>query len=163
MSSGHVTVVPSRSITYTARATGPGGSAAASTRVTVEVSVASSTPRPLSGREFFDRRIRDLFFDYDRFNIRNDQLLSADKNARALKERPNLKLVIEGHCDERGSGTYNLALGDRRANSVKSHLVEHGISAERIDTVSYGEERPSDPGHNEQAWAKNRRGHFVLK
>jgi peptidoglycan-associated lipoprotein len=162
-SSGSVTVTPSSSVTYTAKATGPGGNSAASVRVTVEIPVIAAAPPKLSDREFFDKRIQDIFFDYDKYNIRNDQLGIAENDASALKERPTLKMMIEGHCDERGSEKYNLALGDRRANSVKSYLVDHGVPAERIDTVSYGKERPLDLGHNEEAWAKNRRGHFIMK
>lgn len=161
--SGKVTLVPSSSITYTAKATGAGGSAVASTRVSVEIPVTVPKMPPLSDREFFEKRIQDLFFGYDQYNIRNDQLTTLDNNVRSLKERSGLKFTIEGHCDERGSEKYNLALGDRRANAVKSYLVERGIPAERIDTTSLGKERPFDLGHNEEAWAKNRRGHFVLK
>jgi peptidoglycan-associated lipoprotein len=150
-------------MTYTAKATGAGGSSAASTRVTVELPATASTPPPVSDREFFENRVRDLFFDYDQSNIRNDQWATIDNNVRAMKERPNLKIMIEGHCDERGSEKLNLALGDKRANQVKSSLVEHGISAERIKTTSLGKERPLDPGHNKEAWAKNRRGRFVLE
>lgn len=160
--SGQKTLTPSSSVTYTAKATGAGGSVAASTRITVEIP-AAPVPTPLSDREFFDKRIRDVFFDYDEHDIRADQLLTADNNVRALKERSDLKVLIEGHCDERGSEKYNLALGDKRANAVKAYLVKQGISEERIDTTSYGKERPFDPGHGEEAWAQNRRGHFVLK
>jgi peptidoglycan-associated lipoprotein len=160
--SGQKTLTPANSTTYTAKATGAGGSAVASTRVTVEVPVATSKP-PLSDREFFEKRIHDLFFDYDKFNIRDDQQSVVDTNVGALKERPNLKIMIEGHCDERGSEKYNLALGDRRANAVKSYLVERGVSPDRIDTTSYGKERPFNLGHDEEAWAQNRRAHFALK
>jgi peptidoglycan-associated lipoprotein len=161
--SGQVTLVPSTSVTYTAKASGAGGSAVASTRVTVELPVTATTPPPLSDQEFLGKRIQDLFFDYDKFEMRNDQLIVADTNVHALKERPNLKIMIEGHCDERGSEKYNLALGDRRANAVKSYLVERGVSPDRIDTTSYGKERPFNLGHDEEAWAQNRRAHFILK
>jgi peptidoglycan-associated lipoprotein len=160
--SGQKTLTPSSSTTYTARAAGPGGSAVASTRVTVETPVATAKP-PLSDQAFFEQRIHDLFFDYDQFNIRDDQQSVVDMNVRALQERPNLRIMIEGHCDERGSEKYNLALGDRRANSVKAFLVERGISPNRVDTTSYGKERPFNLGHDEEAWAQNRRAHFVLK
>jgi peptidoglycan-associated lipoprotein len=162
-SSGQITLVPSGSSTYTAKATGPGGTAAASTRVTVELPVAVPAPPALSDQEFLQKRIQDLFFDYNKFDIRNDQLSVADANIRALQERPNLKIMIEGHCDERGSEKFNLALGDRRANAVKSYLVERGVSPDRVDTTSYGKERPFNMGHNEEAWAQNRRAHFILK
>jgi peptidoglycan-associated lipoprotein len=84
-------------------------------------------------------------------------------NTRALKERGHIRFTIEGHCDERGSDRYNLALGDRRANAAKNFLVGQGISASRIEAVSLGEERPFNPGHNEEAWAENRRAHFKLR
>jgi peptidoglycan-associated lipoprotein len=160
--SGRVTLEPSSSVTYTAKATGLGGSAVASTRITVNMPVVLSKPQ-LSDRQFFEKRIGDVFFDYDQYDMRTDQQGTAEDNARALKERPNLRFTIEGHCDERGSEKYNLALGDKRANVVKAYLVDKGIPADQIDTTSYGKERPFDPGHNEQAWAVNRRGHFVLK
>jgi peptidoglycan-associated lipoprotein len=80
-----------------------------------------------------------------------------------MKKNPNAPVIIEGHCDERGTVAYNLALGERRAESAKAFLVNMGISAGSISTISYGEERPVDPGKNEEAWAKNRRAHFVIK
>jgi peptidoglycan-associated lipoprotein len=162
-SAGHVNLTPTSSVTYTARASGAGGTTAASTRITVEIPVTPPTPPNLSDQEFFDKRIQDLFFDYDKFDIRQDEIKIMDANVKAMKERPDLKFIIEGHCDERGSEKYNLALGDRRANEVKAYLVRAGIAAERIETTSYGKERPFDPGHNEESWAKNRRGHFVLR
>jgi len=162
-SAGQVSLTPTSSVTYTARASGAGGAIAASTRITVEVPVTPTTPPNLSDHEFFVRRIQDLFFDYDKFDIRQDQMKILDANARSMKERPDLKFIIEGHCDERGSEKYNLALGDRRANEAKAYLVRAGIAAERIETTSYGKERPFDTGHNEESWAKNRRGHFVLR
>jgi peptidoglycan-associated lipoprotein len=161
--SGQVTLAPSSSITYTAKASGAGGSAAASTRVTVEFPITPPTQPLLSDQEFLEKRIQDLFFDYDQFNLRDDQKAVADANVRALKERPNLKIMIEGHCDERGSEKFNLVLGDRRANAVKSYLVERGVSPDRMDTTSYGKERPFNLGHSEEAWAQNRRAHFLLK
>jgi peptidoglycan-associated lipoprotein len=162
-SSGQMTLTPSSSTTYTAKATGAGGSAAASTRVTVETPPVAPPKPSLSDQAFFEQRVHDLFFDYDKFNIRDDQMSVLNANVSALKERPSLKIMIEGHCDERGSEKYNLALGDRRANAVKSYLVERGISPDRVDTTSYGKERPFALGHDEEAWAQNRRAHFVLK
>ena len=162
--SGARTVNPQNSTTYTAVATGAGGRSEASTRVTVQ-EVAATPPKPpaVSDAEFFQKRVQDIFFDYDKYDIRGDQQLVADSNSRALAERSNIRFTIEGHCDERGSEKYNLALGDRRANAVKAYLVDHGVASDRISAVSYGKERPFDPGHNEAAWAKNRRAHFVLK
>lgn len=84
------------------------------------------------------------------------------ENTVLLEKRPKGKIQIEGHCDERGTVEYNLALEERRAHSAKQYLVSHGISPDRISTISYGKEMPLDPGHHEEAWAKNRRAHFVI-
>jgi peptidoglycan-associated lipoprotein len=84
------------------------------------------------------------------------------ENAALLKKRPSMKVQIEGYCDERGTEEYNLALGERRANSTKKYFVSLGISPDRISTISYGEERPLDPKHNEEAWARNRRAHTII-
>jgi peptidoglycan-associated lipoprotein len=106
--------------------------------------------------------VQDAFFEY------NDSTLTAaaqgalTSSATWLKKNGQYNLLIEGHCDERGTEQYNLALGDRRANQAKEYLVTLGVDAGRIRTVSYGEERPFDPGHDESAWAKNRRDHLVL-
>jgi peptidoglycan-associated lipoprotein len=132
--------------------------------VTVEEpAVTPPSPPIISDADFFQTRVQDIFFDFDKYDIRSDQQATADNDARSLAERSNLKFTIEGHCDERGSEKYNLALGDRRANAAKAYLVAHGVSTDRIDTISYGKERPFDPGHNEEAWAKNRRAHLVLR
>jgi peptidoglycan-associated lipoprotein len=163
--SGSRSVNPAAATTYTATATGPGGSAKASTRVTVteEPRVTPSPGPALADSEFFRTRVNDIFFEYDRYDLRDDARATLNQDARALAERAGIRLTIEGHCDERGSEKYNLALGDRRANTAKEYLVTQGIGADRMDTISYGEERPIDPGHNEEAWAKNRRAHFVMK
>ena len=99
-----------------------------------------------------------VFFDFDKSNIRPDQRATLEKQAAWLKTYPQVKLMIEGHCDERGTREYNLALGERRANSVKDFLVALGINPDRLQTISYGKERPAAQGHNEAAWAQNRRG-----
>lgn len=101
-----------------------------------------------------------VYFDFDKYNIRGDQRAALDNNAQVLKKFPDAVIKVEGHCDERGTVEYNLALGDKRANAVKEYLVTFGIQADRIETISYGKERPVDPGHNEEAWAKNRRAEF---
>lgn len=104
----------------------------------------------------------DIYFDFDKFDLRADaRKVLADK-AAFLNAHPNLKIRIEGNCDERGTIEYNLALGDRRAKAAMDYLVFLGITPDRISTVSYGKEKPLDPGHNEEAWAKNRRDHFVV-
>jgi len=104
----------------------------------------------------------DILFDFDSFELSPAaKKILADK-AAYLKGRPGMKVLIEGHCDERGTSEYNLALGERRARAALEYLVFLGIDAKRLSSVSYGEERPVDPGHNEEAWAKNRRAHFVV-
>ena len=119
--------------------------------------------RAISDSEFFTTYVKDIFFDYDSYDLRDDARQVLRDNARALAERGTLRLVVEGHCDERGSEKYNLALGDMRANSAKEFLVAQGIPADRIETVSLGEEQPFAQGHDESAWSQNRRAHFVLK
>lgn len=162
--SGTRMVSPRDSRTYTALATGPGGNASASTRITVEEPPVTPPPPPrISDAEFFQTRVQDIFFAYDKYDIRSDEQPIAAADIAALAERQDIRFMIEGHCDERGSEKYNLALGDRRANAAKAYLVAHGVLADRIDTISYGKERPFETGNNEAAWAKNRRAHFVLK
>ena len=106
--------------------------------------------------------IKDAYFGYDEAALGADAQSALTDSANWLKKNPGYSLLIEGHCDERGTEQYNLALGDRRANQAKQFLMTLGIDAGRIRTVSYGEERPFDPGHDEAAWAKNRRAHLVL-
>ncbi|MFB3819653.1 MAG: peptidoglycan-associated lipoprotein Pal [Candidatus Methylomirabilales bacterium] len=106
--------------------------------------------------------LQDIFFDFDRDAIRDDQKAALDANAAWLKARPNAKVTIEGHADERGTSEYNLALGDRRAKTSRDYLVAKGVEASRITVVSYGEERPFVLGHDENAWRWNRRAHFVV-
>lgn len=109
-----------------------------------------------------DLRFNTVYFDYDKSNIRSDQRGTITDNAELLSKYETVKIKIEGHCDERGSNEYNIALGERRAASTKRFLVEYGISSSRIETVSFGEERPAQTGHNETAWSKNRRCEFVI-
>lgn len=103
-----------------------------------------------------------IHFDYDKANVRPDDAGVLDQKVALLQANPNLRIRIAGHCDERGSDEYNLALGNRRATSAKQYLVSHGIDAGRIETVSYGEERPLAPGHDEDAWSQNRRDEFEI-
>ncbi len=105
-------------------------------------------------------QLRLIHFDFDKSAIREDALPILDTNAALMQKYPDLKIVIEGHCDERGTIEYNLALGDRRATAARSEMSARGVDPARISTISYGEERASDPGHNEQAWAENRRASF---
>ena len=103
-----------------------------------------------------------IHFDFDKANIRAEDAAVLDQKIAILQANPNLRIRISGHCDERGSDEYNLALGNRRATSAKQYLVSHGIDGGRIETVSYGEERPLTPGHDEAAWAQNRRDEFEI-
>jgi peptidoglycan-associated lipoprotein len=105
----------------------------------------------------------DVHFEYDSAVLTSDSQELLQKKAEWLKKNPGARAVIEGHCDERGTNEYNLALGDRRAESAKTFLVTLGISPSRLTTISYGEEKPIDTGKTESAYAKNRRAHFVLK
>jgi len=107
-------------------------------------------------------RFETVFFDYDKSNIRSDQRSILNRNAELLMKYKTVRVQIEGHCDERGTNEYNLALGQRRADASKQYLVEYGVSSSRVTTISYGEERPLDRGHNETAWGKNRRSEFVI-
>ena len=104
----------------------------------------------------------DIHFDYDDFKIKAEDIPYLESLAQWLDNHPEYRLTIEGHCDERGSDLYNLALGEKRANSTKNFLVSLGVDASRVDCISYGEEKPLDPRHNEAAWAKNRRCHFDI-
>jgi peptidoglycan-associated lipoprotein len=104
-----------------------------------------------------------IHFEFDKSRLLPEAKAILRVKAEWLKANPEARAIIEGHCDERGTNEYNLALGDRRAQSAKTYLVDLGIAAERLTCISYGEERPLDPGHNEAAWAKNRRDQFVLE
>lgn len=108
-------------------------------------------------------QFEDVRFDFDKSTLREDGKRICQQVAAYMKSNPRATLVIEGHCDERGTAEYNLALGERRATAVKSYLESLGVPKAAISTVSFGKERPLDPGHNEDAWAKNRRAHFLLR
>ncbi|MCK4303398.1 MAG: peptidoglycan-associated lipoprotein Pal [Candidatus Eisenbacteria sp.] len=107
--------------------------------------------------------LEDVFFDFDKSNLRSDAREALKLNAKALQDNPSFRILIEGHCDERGTREYNMALGDRRANTARDFIVRYGISASRIETISYGEERPFATGHDETEWALNRRAHFIIR
>ncbi len=106
---------------------------------------------------------KDIYFQYDQFNLTPEAKETLNKLGEWLMKNGSVQVLIEGHCDERGTDEYNLALGERRAHSAKKYLSQLGIDGDRISTISYGEERPVDPGHNEAAWAKNRRCHFLYR
>ena len=114
----------------------------------------------LGGRVRFEQD--KIYFDFDRYNLKPEAQETLKIKAAYMKENPKIKARIEGHCDERGTNEYNLALGDRRANSAKEFLINLGIAESRLTSISYGEEKPVAMGHNEAAWAKNRRAQFAI-
>jgi peptidoglycan-associated lipoprotein len=119
-------------------------------------------PPPAVIDEPIDKYIQDIFFDYDKAEIRADSREKLDMAAGWMKTHPGAEFLLEGHCDERGTREYNLALGDRRANATKDYLASLGVDPAKLKTISYGKERPFVEGHDESAWSKNRRTHFVL-
>jgi len=160
---GSTKVTPSESTTYTVTASGPGGTADSTVRVTV--GAAPPPPPPATNatlEEMFMKEVQDAYFDLDKADIRSDARAALAKTGDFLRNYPQVKVVVEGHCDERGSTEYNLALGDRRAAAVKQYLVSLGIGADRMSTVSYGKEKPFCTESNEDCWQRNRRGHFVM-
>jgi peptidoglycan-associated lipoprotein len=128
----------------------------------LEKSLVAKKERGIEGEVYESKLLKDIYFDYDKYEVRREDEGILRENAAFLKKNPKMKIQIEGHCDERGTAEYNLALGERRANSTKRYLVSLGITSDRISTISYGEERPLDPSKNEEAWAKNRRAHIVV-
>ena len=126
---------------------------------------AAPAPPPgpsISQQAFQEFQNQDVFFDYDQYDLRTDAKGILDRKATFLNQNSSVRSQIEGHCDERGTNEYNLALGERRANAARQYLTTAGVNAARLSTISYGEERPLDPGRNEAAWARNRRAHFVI-
>ena len=106
--------------------------------------------------------LKDVRFGFDKYDLTPKAREILSQNAELLLKNPRVKIQVEGHCDERGTVEYNLALGERRANSTRQYLISLGVSADRMSTISYGEEMPLDPRHNEEAWTKNRRAHFIV-
>jgi peptidoglycan-associated lipoprotein len=162
---GNRSINPQSSVTYTATAMGPGGSATDTARITVNIPAPAedrtpvvSTPK-VSTTTFGDS-VKTIYFEYDKADIRPEEMSKLQANASWLKANPGSRFTVEGHCDDRGSEEYNLALGDRRANAVKEYLVGQGIAANRIMTVSYGEERPVCRDETEECFGKNRRAEF---
>lgn len=160
-SSGSRSITPNKSTTYTLTAKGPGGSQDASARVTVNQPVAQATPAP-SDEDLFAKNVKDVLFDYDKAEIRPDQAGSAQSDASFLLQHPSIKVTVEGHCDDRGSEEYNLALGTSRAESLKRSLLAQGVPAERVKTISYGKEKPFCSEDNDQCWQQNRVDHFSM-
>ena len=120
-------------------------------------------PPPTESHGLTASELQPVFFDFDSATLREDARSTLDANARLLRDNKGAKFVIEGHCDERGTVEYNQALGERRAQAARDYLVQAGIGEARVQIISYGKERPFDPGHDEAAWAKNRRAHFALQ
>ena len=159
------TMAPGSSQPSTATPSGPstlqpGGGA---TATPTPAPGASQTARPaVKGFESVPE-LQDIYFDFDKYDIRPSDTRTLDANAAWLKSNPNHLVLIEGHADERGTNEYNLALGERRAKSTMNYLVSQGVQANRITIISYGEERPTCQEHTEACWAKNRRSHFLVK
>ncbi|MBS1852556.1 MAG: peptidoglycan-associated lipoprotein Pal [Acidobacteria bacterium] len=161
--SGSQQVTPSESTTYHLTAKGAGGSQEATARVTVNAPPPPPPAPSPTEEELFSRNVQDIYFDYDKADVRADQQSALQGDIAFLKEHAGISFTVEGHCDERGSTEYNLALGDNRANAVKSALVQGGISADRVKTISYGKEKPFCSESSESCWQQNRRGHFVYQ
>lgn len=161
---GSTTVNPAASTTYTLTASSAGGNADSSVRISVNTPTATVTeaPKNTTFDELFLKEVRDAFFDYDSAEIRPDARTALQKTAAFLKGYPNTHVAIEGHCDERGSTEYNLALGQRRANAVKQYLVSLGVNGDTLTTTSWGKEKPFCTQSSEECYAQNRRGHFTL-
>jgi peptidoglycan-associated lipoprotein len=159
--SGTRSVSPEESTTYKLVAKGPGGSQEADARVTVTVPPTPVASGP-TDTELFAQNVKDLYFDYDKYDVKSDEQAILKADAQFLAMHPGYKLTISGHCDERGSEDYNLALGSNRANTVRDQLVGLGVSADRIKTISYGKEKPFCTQENDQCWQANRRAHFAM-
>jgi peptidoglycan-associated lipoprotein len=165
--SGSRQISPTENTTYRMAATGTGGDAVAA--VTVYVTNPPPPPPPVEApKPSLDQRIaeiQDIYFDYDKSEVREDARATLQRDADAIKailsDFPSAVITLEGHCDERGSAEYNLGLGDRRATSAKEFLAQVGLPADRVKTISYGKERPGCTDSNEACWAKNRRVHFA--
>jgi peptidoglycan-associated lipoprotein len=167
--SGSRSVNPTSTTTYNLSATGPGGNASRSVTLTVRpLPPVERTPPPvtttLSFTEMVTSMLSDIYFDYDKSEVRDDARATLNKNGEALKSifaaHPNGIVTVEGHCDERGSAEYNLGLGDRRSTAVKEYLVNLGLPGDKIKVISYGNEKPTCTEANESCYQKNRRAHF---
>jgi len=160
---GSTPVNPTVSTTYQITANGPGGSATASVRVTV--TTPSAPPAAPAGNpsldELFSARVKDAFFDFNKSDLRPDARLALTQTAEFLRSYPEVRIRIEGYCDERGSTEYNLGLGERRAQAAKEFLATLGVPSDRMSTVSYGKERQFCTEHNEDCWQQNRRAHIA--
>lgn len=161
-------VFPTANTTYRMNAKGPGGDAVSAVTVSVTTPPPPPPPPPAPKASLSERmakEVQDVFFDYDKSEVREDARAALQRNADAIKailnDFPSAVISVEGHCDERGSAEYNLGLGDRRSTSVKEFLSQIGVPADRVKTISYGKEKPFCTESNEDCWQKNRRAHFV--
>jgi peptidoglycan-associated lipoprotein len=159
---GTTPVNPTESTTYRITATGAGGTASATAHVDVNAPEAAPTPAQSNLSDLFAQNVKDAFFDLDKAELRSDARDVLTKDAEFLRSYPQVHVSIEGHCDERGSTEYNLALGQSRSEAAKNYLISLGIAADRMETVSWGKERPVCTEHTEECWQQNRRAHFVL-
>jgi len=159
--SGSRQVTPEDSKTYHLTAKGDGGTQEADTRVTVTAAPPRPSATSPTEEDVLSQNVKDTFFDYDKYEIQADQQGSLQADAQFLQQYPNIRFTIEGHCDERSSIEYNMVLGTSRADAVKHALTQAGISGDRIQTVSYGKEKPFCTDNTEECWLQNRRGHFV--
>ena len=162
--SGSQSVSPTVSTTFTLIAKGPGGSAEATARIAVNPPPPQTAQLPpsMTEEQLFEQNMHDVYFDYDKFNLRTQDSSVVEQDAAFLVKHPDMKIVIGGHCDERGSAEYNIALGENRAESLQNALVTNGIPASRIRVISYGKEMPFCTESNEQCWQQNRRDHLKL-
>jgi len=163
--SGSRSVTPTQSTTYHLVAKNEAGTQEATARVTV-VPAPTPPPPPASNEteaRMFEQNVKDVFFAYDSYDIEPQYKSVLQSDARFLQQHPNINFLIEGHCDERGSTEYNLALGDNRANATKQALVQMGVNANRIHTISFGKEKPFCTVSDEACWQQNRRAHFVYQ
>ena len=160
---GVKTVTPSETTTYTLTATGDGGTANATATVTVNPPPAESVPsNGQTAEQIFEEHVQPIFFDYDTADIRPDAQATLQNDANYLNAHPEIKFVVGGYCDERGSDEYNLALGQRRAEAAKNALVTMGVAADRMRVISYGKDKPFCTDSTEQCWQLNRRAGFTL-
>jgi len=165
---GNQRVSPDDSTTYTLTASGPGGNRTATATVSVSAPPPPPPPPPPANKPTIEQllsQLSDIYYDYDKSDVRSDARDALTKDAAALKsllsDFPTATIMLEGHCDERGSAEYNLGLGDRRATSAKDFLVQLGVPGDRLKTISYCKERPQCTESNETCWQKNRRAHFA--
>ena len=166
---GNRSLAPTSSVTYQATAMGPGGTSTDTARITVNVPPPPPPPPPTPPKEppvdmsaLFRQNVKDIYFDFDKSDIKPDMVSVLQSNAAFFKAHQDIRFTIAGNCDERGSAEYNLGLGDRRANAAKEYLVSQGVAANRIMTVSYGKERPVCRDANEDCYMRNRHDAFTM-